>query len=164
MSSCVLRSSLPLLFSLPQLVRYSTPRPCPFLYALSIFCRRAGGGDPARTQQHRFRRRQTHQAEGHSPPHRVARVQDKGKAHSSLPQASRMFARTGKCNRSPCKFLHEAPAASACSPSSPARMEEGCGSVAAVVGGSRTLSLRAVLPAGGNRGGDGGGGAGSGSG
>ena len=38
----MLRSSLPLLFSLPQLVRCSTPRPCPFLYALSIFCRPGG--------------------------------------------------------------------------------------------------------------------------
>ena len=35
----------------------------------------------------------------------------KGKANSSLPQARRMFACTGKCNWSPFKFLHEAPAA-----------------------------------------------------
>ena len=49
----------------------------------------------------------------------------KGKVNSSLPQACRMFARTGECNWSPCKFLHEAPAASASSPSPPARREEG---------------------------------------
>ena len=88
----------------------------------------------------------------------------KGKANSSLPQACRMFARTGECNWSPCKFLHEAPAASASSPSPPARREESGGSVAAAGGGSRALSLRAVLPAGGNRGGEGGRGAGFGSG
>ena len=86
----------------------------------------------------------------------------KGKASSSLPQVCRMYARTGKCNWSPCKFLHEAPAASASSPSPPARREEGGGSVAAG-GGSRALSLRPVLPAGGSRGGEGGRGAGSGS-
>ena len=60
-----------------------------------------------------------------------------------------MFTRTGECNWSPCKFLHESPAASASSPCPPARGEEGGGSVAAG-GGSRALSLRAVLPAGGN--------------
>ena len=76
----------------------------------------------------------------------------KGKANSSFPQACRMFARTGKCNWSPCKFLHEAPAASASSPSPPARRDEGGGSVAAAGGGSRALSMRAVLPAGGKRG------------
>ena len=75
-----------------------------------------------------------------------------------------MFARTGKCNWSPCKFLHEPPAASASSPSPPVRREEGGGSVAAAGGGSRALSLRAVLPAGGNRVGEGARGAGSGSG
>ena len=88
----------------------------------------------------------------------------KGKANSSLPQACRMFAGTGKCNWFPCKFLHEAPAASASSPSPPTRREEGGESVAAVGGGSRALPLRLVLPAGGNRGGEGGRGAGSGSG
>ena len=65
---------------------------------------------------------------------------------------------------SPCKFLHEAPAASASSPSPPARREEGDGGVAAAGGGSRAMSLRAVLPAGGKRGGEGGRDTGSGSG
>ena len=75
----------------------------------------------------------------------------KGKANSNLPQACRMFARTGICNWSPCKFLHEGPAASASSPSPPARKDEGGGSVASGRG-LRALSLRAVLHAGGNRG------------
>ena len=75
-----------------------------------------------------------------------------------------MFARTGKCNWSPCKFPHEPPATSASSPSPLARREEGGGSVAAAGRGSRTSSLRPVFPAGDNRGGEGGGGAGSGSG
>ena len=52
----------------------------------------------------------------------------KGKADSSLPQACRMFARSGKCNWPPCKVLHEAPAASASSPSPPAGRDEGGGS------------------------------------
>ena len=85
----------------------------------------------------------------------------KAKANSSLPQACRMFARTGECNWSPCKSLYEAPAVSASSSSQPARRDEGDGSVAAAGGGSRPLSLRTVLPAWGNKGGDGGRGAGS---
>ena len=71
----------------------------------------------------------------------------KRKANPSLPQVCRMFARTGKCNWSPCKFLHEAPAASASSPSPPARREEGGGSVAAGER-SRALSLRPASPRG----------------
>ena len=40
------------------------------------FCR-GGGGAPARDQQHRFRRGQAHQAEGHRSPRWVARAQGK---------------------------------------------------------------------------------------
>ena len=88
----------------------------------------------------------------------------KGKANSSLPQACRMFARTGKFNWSPCKFRNEAPASSASSPSPPTRRVEGDGSVAAAGEGSRALSVRPILPVGANRGGEGGRGACSGSG
>ena len=49
----------------------------------------------------------------------------KGKANSSLPQACRVFACTGKCNWCPCNFLHEAPAVSASSPSPLAGRDEG---------------------------------------
>ena len=43
---------------------------------------RRGGGAPARAQQHRFRRRQAYQAEGHRSPRRVARVQGKSQFKS----------------------------------------------------------------------------------
>ena len=79
----------------------------------------------------------------------------KGNSNSLLVQAYRMFARTGKCNWSPYKFLNKAPTASASSPSPLARREDGGGSVAAAGGGSRALSLRAVFPEGGSRGGEG---------
>ena len=64
-----------------------------------------------------------------------------------------MFARSGKCNLSPCKFLHEPPAASTASPSPPAHRNDSGRSVAAA-GGSQVLALRAILPAGGNKAGD----------
>ena len=159
-SSCVLRSGRPLLLFLPQLVRCSTPHPYPILYAFSNV---AAAGEALRlvlssvdTAADRPTKRKVTAPPAGSPG-------SKGKASLSLPQAYRMFARTGECKWSPCRFLHEPPAASALSPPSPsppACREEGGGIVAAG-GGSRALSLRAVLPAGSNRGGEGGRGAGS---
>ena len=122
------------------------PPPVPEFVRTLKFC--CGGGEVLRlvlssigSGIDRLSKRKTTAPPGGSPG-------SKGKAKSSLPQAGRMFARTGKYNWSPCKFLYEPPAASACSPSPPARRDEGGGSVAAASGGSRVLSLRAVLPRG----------------
>ena len=78
----------------------------------------------------------------------------KGKINSSFP-------RPAGCSRAPGNATG---LRASSPPSPPARRDKGGGSVAAVSRGSRALSLRAVLPAGGNRGGNGGRGAGSGSG
>ena len=153
----MLRSGRRLLLSLPLLVRFLTPIPARVrthprnLPVLRLVLSRIGfsGDRPSK-------RKATTPLAG-SPG-------SKGKANSSLPQACRMFTRTGKCNWYPCKFLHESPTASASSPPSPTHRDEGGGSVAAAGGGPRAVSLRAVLPAGRNSGGDGGRCAGSGSG
>ena len=111
------RSGGPLLLSLSQLVRCSTPQPCPSSYPLLNFAAAGGvlrlvissiGSGEDRTT----RRKATAPPAGSPGP--------KGNANTSLPQESRMFGRTGKCNRSPCNFLHEPPPASASSPFPPA--------------------------------------------
>ena len=56
--------------------------PMPAFVRTLEFCCGGGGGPPACTQQHRFRRKQAHQAEGHRSPHWVARVQGKGQFKS----------------------------------------------------------------------------------
>ena len=88
----------------------------------------------------------------------------KGKANSSLPQACRMFARTSEHNWFPCKFLHEAPAASTSSPSPPARREEGGGSVVAARRRVAGVVAACGPPRGREQAAEGGRGAGSGSG
>ena len=116
-------------------------RPRPYARVLMysrIMPRRAGGA-----QQHRFQRRQALHTEGHRSP-RVVDGSNR-KANYSFRLACLIFARTGKCNWSPRKFLYEAPAASAFSPSPPTCRDKGGGGVAASSGGSRPLSLRAVI-------------------
>ena len=149
----MLRRGRPLLLPLPQLISVLDPPPMPAFVRTLKFCR--GGGGVLRlvlssigSGAERSTKRKATASPAGSPG-------SKEKANSGVPPAYRMFARTGKCNWSPCKFLHEVPAASASSPSSPARREEGGESVAAAGGGSRALSLHAVLPAGSNRGGEG---------
>ena len=152
----------------PLVDRVLDPPPMPDFVRTREFCR--GGGEVFRLVLSRIGSgadRPTNR-KATAPP--AGSLGSKGKANLSLSQACRMFARTGKCNLSPCKYLreapvvHEAPAASALSPFLPARRDEGGGSVVATSRGSCALLLRADLPAGGNRMGDGGRGAGSGSG
>ena len=51
----------------PKVGTVFDPPPMPAFVRPLEFC--PGGGAPARTQQHRLRRRQAHQAEGHRFPH-----------------------------------------------------------------------------------------------
>ena len=77
----------------------------------------------------------------------------KGKANLNLPEVCQMFARTGKCNWSPCKFINESLASSAASPSLPVRRGGGGGRWAAAGGESRGVVAACGPPRGDQQGG-----------